>query len=656
MTWTILSKELRSLRIYALLVLGYVLLEFGYVCVTEFPDIQTFAAHEHMSGEKSEIIAFSVIFGSIIGAFVLGQEREQQTQSFLDGLPVSRWQVFMVKLLAACMIAVLWPISHMALHVGCGALSMTSVTKPIHWAYVGAVIASGSILVTMIVCIAMMLSFLRQWFALGAGLAVWGAIWLRMNAPEWARWFNTTELFVFELKDGKVVAWPWQTMVAHGGVAVVAMLIAGCAYAWRDGWWSRLLQRWGRWRFFARLKVLAPVGAVAVWIGVLMKIGEDEEKPRSHRQATKIAAGTANQQTPGDAASKDSDFDPFDSRDTKHYAFLFRESQAEKAGGLIRLADAVHDETAAFFSSPPRLPERIVVDLASEVVSHAAGQTNWTKVRMPLHPEFAIDELRRILRHETAHVYIEQLSDGAATTFFNEMRAFHEGAATAAEFAAGNKDSEKSRAEMELWAALAHSRGSISLDLLCNNKALSRERDGFLVYPLGYVFARALIRAGGADAPRRAMETLRDSPPAPGTSGVAVWRHITQRCGMAWERVLAIYMDELNTLAKREHATIARLPRVKAKVEIVGDQIVIHPLLDAMAVPARLRCRVEKDRGLMDEPVSLRMDAKGNFILPRADHAGMKLRYLIGWQTHQGMASAYEPWEEVPLQPPDNAQ
>lgn len=647
MTLTILSKELRSLRIYALLVFGYVLLEFGYVCVTEFPDLQSFAAADHMNGEKSEIIAFSVIFGSIIGAFALGQEREQKTQSFLDGLPVSRWQVFLVKLIAACLIAILWPIAHMALHVGCGALSMTSISEPINWAYTGAVIASGSILVTMIVCIAMMLSFLRQWFALGAGLAVWGVIWLRMNAPDWARWFNTTELFVFELKDGKVIAWPWQTMMAHAGVAVAATIIAGCAYAWRDGWWSRLLQRWGRWRFFAWLKVLAPVGAVVAWIGVMVQVSKDDDEPPSRRQTTQIAAGTASQPKPGEDAAKASDFDPFDSRETKHYAFLLRRSQADKASGLIRLADVVHDEAASFFGSPPAPPERIVVDLASAVVSHAAGQTNWTKVRMPLRPEFSSDELRRILRHETAHVYIEQLSDGGASSFFNEMRAFHEGAATAAEFATPSKDSEKTRAEMELWAALAHSRGTISLDLLCNNKALSHDRDGFLVYPLGYVFTRALIRAGGVDVPRRAMETLRDSPPAPGTSGADVWRHISQRCGVSWERVIAIYADELNTLVKREQATIARLPRVKAKVEVVGDQIVIHPQLDAMAVPARLRCRVEKDRGLIDEPVSLRMNASGDFVLPRAEHAGIKLRYLIGWQTHQGMASAYEPWEEV---------
>ena len=649
MMLSLLWKELLALRVYALLIIGYVALEFGYVCITEFPDMEPFVVRNHSEEGKSEIIAFAIIFGSIIGAFVLSQEREQQTQSFLDGLPVGRWRVFMVKFIAACMVGFLWPVSHMALQVGCGWLSMTSVTPPIHWHYTGAVIFSGALLMAMIVSLAMALSFLRQWFAMGVGLAVWGVLWLRMNAPEWMQWFDTIELFSFGIEKDKITAFPWQTMAAHSAVALTGCLVAGCAYAWRDGWWSRLVQRIGQWRFFSWLRVLAPLGAVAIWISVLFKVAQDEDGPHP-REATRSASGirpSPSSKKAGDV--KGSDFDPFDSKTTRHYEFLFRDSQREQALKLLNVAETIHNEAATFFASPPALPERIVVDLASSVISHAAGQTNWTKVRMPLRPEFSAAELHRILRHETAHVYIEQLSDGAASDHFNEMRAFHEGAATAAEFATTPKESEKSRTQMELWAALAHSRGTIPLDLLCNDKGLSRQRDGFLAYPLGYVFTRALIRAGGPDFPRRAMETLRDSPPAPGTSGDAVWRHITQRCGVSWEQVMANYQDELNALTKRERVTINSLPRLKAKVEVVGDTIVIHPLLDAMPVPAQMRCRVERDLGLVSEPISLRPNAKGDFILRRADHPGLKLRYMLGWQTHHGMASAYEPWEEVSL-------
>ncbi len=79
----------------------------------------------------------------------------------------------------------------------------------------------------------------------------------------------------------------------------------------------------------------------------------------------------------------------------------------------------MHEEARSFFGDPPAPPAKIVVDMASPVMSHAAGQANWTKIRAPL--ELAQDdvEFANVLRHETAHVYIEQLSGGHATDQFN---------------------------------------------------------------------------------------------------------------------------------------------------------------------------------------------------------------------------------------------
>jgi hypothetical protein len=145
------------------------------------------------------------------------------------------------------------------------------------------------------------------------------------------------------------------------------------------------------------------------------------------------------------------------------------------------------------------------------------------------------------------------------------------------------------------------------------------------------------------------METLRNSPPAPGAKGIEVWRHLTQRCGIAWERVLADYRDELEKLTKTHAKIIAKLPRVKAEVHIEGDSIVIHPLLELTVVPARLRCRIEVDRGLMSEPIGVPMDAKGDFRIPRSKHPGSRLRYMLGWHVGRELATADEPWEEATL-------
>ena len=116
----------------------------------------------------------------------------------------------------------------------------------------------------------------------------------------------------------------------------------------------------------------------------------------------------------------------FGRRETKRYEFLFRASELKSAAALIKAADGIHDSVAAFFGAPPP-PSRVVVDLASPVMPHALGQTNWTKIRMPLTALHDLDEQRRVLRHETAHVFIEQLGAGSLSSRFRYLRFFHEG-------------------------------------------------------------------------------------------------------------------------------------------------------------------------------------------------------------------------------------
>ncbi len=653
MSFALLIKELRSLRVFALMIVVFALLDVGYVCFTEFPDVHPLRPAAHQTSERSELIAFAVIFGAIIGASVLSQEREQQTQNFLDGLPVRRWHVFAMKAVAAFTVALLWPLMHLASHVALGWISSTSVTAPLSWSYVGAMLVASAVLVLLVVCAAMALSFLRQWFALGMGLAVWLVLWLRGKDWAWTRWMNTSELMSPGLKDERVISIPWRHLAAHGGLAFLMLLIAGCAYAWRDGWWSQTVQRICRWRWLQWLRVLAPIGAIVIWIALIARFGDSESHPE-RRDATRAAAGRpaatkdTREGTPK-VSKKGSGFDGFESLESMRYRFVHRASQTEAARGLLAGIDAVHDQAAAFFGSPPAPGDKIVVDLAAEVVSHAAAQTNWTKVRMPLNKSADPAMQRRILRHETAHVYIEQLSDGGASDHFNEMRCFHEGAATAAELSVRDKETDAARSDMELWAALAHSCGKVPLELLCDDGALGRQRDPFLVYPLGYVFTRALIRAGGDALPRRAMESLRDHPPPPGAKGAEVWRHLLQRCGVSWESVSAIYEDELAALAKREARVIARLPVIRSRVEQTGDTIIIHPLVDATPVPARLTCQMAADRGVVQEYVPLPMSPDGDFRLSRSEHPGAQLRFMLGWRLQGRSVSANEAWETATL-------
>ena len=156
---------------------------------------------------------------------------------------------------------------------------------------------------------------------------------------------------------------------------------------------------------------------------------------------------------------------------------------------LVGGMDTIYQQVADYFQKPSLPSGRIVLDMASSVDSHAVGVTNWTKIRVLMTKGEEQMDFMQVLRHETAHVFIEQISDGKAKVYFNALRAFHEGVATAVELAPDDEATGAARLKMERWAALANSRGKVPLALLCDDVALEQEFDDALVYPLGYVFA-----------------------------------------------------------------------------------------------------------------------------------------------------------------------
>jgi hypothetical protein len=255
-------------------------------------------------------------------------------------------------------------------------------------------------------------------------------------------------------------------------------------------------------------------------------------------------------------------------------------------------------------------------------------------------------DVLQVIRHETAHVFIEQLSDGRASDYFNEMRAFHEGVASAVEVSPDDDVSRAARFKLERWAALAHSRGEVPLALLCDDAKLTVTFDDSVVYPLGYVFAKALVEIGGPALPRRVLETLKTSSPPPTPDSSIFWQVLLQKCDTSWEAVLASYSGLLDDLKTREEAYVAGFPRLSAKVTVEGGDIVIR--LDPFsgeAAGARPVCRVI----LSMRGEFIPMSEDGSFRLKRSHLSGNVLSYVLGWVTEEMVYPVFEPRAEVLL-------
>jgi len=634
----LLVKEILGLRFCWILIVAVYGIEMLYVLGTEFPDMQRDGGFE-----VEDVYANAILFGILIGVTLLGQERDHQTLAFLDGLPISRTTVFFHKLLAALMVITIAELCFVSSAMFFELLSRNSLSKPLSVREMAAATVNRLILSTTIVGLAVLFSFARKWFPLLAGLALWGFIWIRVNVETLAPWLDTSALISPSLVGDRLV-WPWKAMVGHGAVALFGWIGSAIAFQWRDGVTTRLLDRVAAWRFSGVLTGLSRIVAVIVWIfAISQTIDQDrsQELPPEY-----FAAGSLVDPHEASGWSK-SDLDAFATLQSQHYELIFKESQRESAEALFYRVDEVHEQVREFFQHPPAPPARIVVDMASRVSAHASAQANWTKIRVPLVLSSSLSNFLQTLRHETAHVYIEQLSRGSASDYFDSMRLFHEGVATLVELTGEDEEILVERKRMERWVVGSDSRGRVPLETLCDDITLMETRDSFVVYPLGYVVALSMLDIGGPDLPRRMLKVLHNSRFPPGVKPSELWRIVLQKCDTSLDLLIATYESKLDTLAEREKLFLEGLPAIESTVAFEGDEVVIRAETKTSPSPfATLVCMVDFKRAMISEPETVRASTDSTFRFPRERVSGNRFRYILGWSTPESANIIFGLWQD----------
>ena len=622
----LLIKELRALRPFAFCIAGMLALMIVFLLATELPDVQPLDPAKWLHEGRAGSCAILLLFGLMIGAGVLINESEQGTLRFLDGLPVSRTRLFVAKVLAAFATIALVPILDLISEVSFGLISRTSLDGPFPWRFVFAILAMEVVAGAAIVSLALVVSFLRAWFALVVGLIFWGYLWARGNGVNRIALFDPHELLGVGLEGGRVLV-PWTHLTAHLGAIVVFLGIAWIGFQSLGDRAQFARDRLGRWRVLrvlgAGLRWLAPV----VWVAALVRMVGHPVDEEAKNAATPV----------GETA--------FARQETTRYEFLFRSVQRERAAPLIAAADEIHDAVSGFLGAAPP-PARIVVDLASPVMPHLAGVTNWTKIRLPIALSPDLADQRMILGHETAHVFIEQLSDGRLDGHFRFIRFLHEGLATHVEMQLFADESQ--RAQNRRSVAAAWARGAVPFELLSDDEKLRRTRDPNLAYPLGEVFARALIEAHGREAPAKLLRAFGRKNAPTGLAGLALWRDTMQAAGLSLDRVIADYESACAKIAEEEKAFLEKVPRVTATVAIEGGEIVIRPKFEGTA-PGELICMIDAEDPLIMETPDVPRRSDGTFALPRQRVLKPTLRYLLGWHTPETRLPVFEPWAEAAL-------
>ena len=276
-------KELRAARPFLALVLFFAALNWCFMLLAYYPDqypLSKLMSEESRSG--SQWLGFIVAWALAAGLLV--RERDEGTLAFLDGLPVSRGQIFACKLVVALGVLWLLPLTELLFNITFHALSRTSIETRFHWNILLTPALLDCAACVIYLSLGLAMSFLRRYALLVLGLLVWVYVLLK----EWEVPYVPL-LDILSLSDpvfaGQRWLVPWTKLGAQLALAVVCVGIAFVSFQLTGDAAQRLGTKVQRWRAGALLGGLATAALIALWLGLAGWFASKHElsaKPRVH--------------------------------------------------------------------------------------------------------------------------------------------------------------------------------------------------------------------------------------------------------------------------------------------------------------------------------------------------------------------------------------
>ncbi|CAM2066794.1 DUF308 domain-containing protein [Sulfidibacter corallicola] len=622
----LLLKEIKALQPFLVLVLLVYCTEAIFELLTDFPDQSPLLNHltfiQEGSWDTANLFAFFLSFS--LASSLLVREVDLRTIHFLDGLPTSRSQVFWAKFWAGFAVLFAGPLVETARCLVQQFFSRTSIDPGFHWNLAGTSLLLVGCQLYIFLSAGLLFSFLRRFGWILAALVFAAYVAIHRVYPAITVWnpCNLTQ----PLLEGHHWPIPWRMLALQLPVATILLGLA---------WWlfcggglvlanavQHLRDRSGG-RF---LLGCSGVLSVVAWVLLLMiTIADgDEENGISDQSAVFASWEVARFRT-------------------ERFTFSFPENLANTIKPNLVDADAAHDRVVSFLAAEPM--GVIPVDGSSPAGQHIAGLAFWKSIRISTGT--LLDRQRAIatLAHETTHVYANKLSDHVLSEEFESTRFFNEGLAEYVEqrFFSDWADEPNYR----LIAAVAHDRKEPDFDTLMNNGALVADFDGNLVYPLGFMFIKALIEQHGDEAPGRILAAMGRADAPSDLQGITLWRDTFQHAGYNFDETINAWYRALQEEAEGLVPELANLPRLYGSIREDGDWVGIDVTTDHDG-DYDIHCRVRQNaRTDPQEYAYPRADESGTFWVQRADYP--QLEFQLGVAPRGFDFPIHEKWTSVTL-------
>lgn len=623
----LLRKELRALRPFLWLMLVLAALDGAATLATEFPDQHTLAdVFDSLDATFAYLILFAFAFA--IGQTLIGRERAEETLEFLDALPVSRARVYWTKWIAGYVILTIHLFSGLAVHLPMAWWSLTSDdpgTYPEFWV---AMLAMDQVIIAIYLSIAMALAF---WGRFGLLVSLFYLIGVLIAKESGIPGMDRLDPLIYGQLNviGSTLIVPWNILWSQLGAAMVLALLGQLAFE-RLGRHPDEVPGWKR--AATPLFVIGLAVAAVAWLvaGVVTSLDD--------AAATDPGAG----QEPAYL-----DWETTRHR-TEHFVFIYPNNQARVAEDLAADADAIHQRVTTFLGAEAR--RELVVDLTSDSPRHA-GSAYWGRIRMNLNARGLEARLPAVLGHELCHIYIDQLSGNRVSENFDATRFFHEGLASLVEYRFFRPVEELQ--QIRRVAAAAHAREKVRFEDLISSGRLSEKYASEWVYPLGEVFAAAVVETWGEESPAALIRAF-GRPDAPrGLGAMTLWQDTFQAAGYDLETTIGAFFRLLDETVTGERVWLDSLPRLRGQLLQQPDEVGVRVVTETETLPPgrRVFVRFRAGAGVPESEYRVRRpDEKGVAWLPKEFFSGGAMDFQIVYQPEEElMMPVFEPWVSARL-------
>lgn len=595
---SLLSKELFALRPYlwATLVLGGVLLISDLLSETFLMGPAQALVHD-MDGwlVLSGTLTFALAHASVAPEVRLGHVH------FLDALPVTRRQIFAMKVAAGlCVVtAVLVVTGSLKLFAAWGTVQPHTGSAA---SLLGALFVHHAAGLIAFYGMGALLSWLGGlgWVLLLLGYTAVFVIAESSPALRPLSLFHGYGTVRFDQGRALVLMWPAQVWLTFG---VVATALSGLLFLGPGG---RLIEGGSRWQGKAQRALVLVISLLFGLFGLLAFVGlvgpaGDRLLQRAHR----VQRGGFE-------------------------VLVAQDSRTEAAPLVLRLPQIDEAVRRVMQQSDPL---NIAIEMTGGGRYHS-GQYTGGKIRMSPAKDGATT-----LAHELAHAYAHRAGGPTLNRNHDHLRFFNEGLAMwVADQAIGTSSTSDA---FRAWAGAIWQMGHHPFDALTEDRARGQQYDPFEAYPLGLVFVEALVDEAGPGAPIRLLDAIRALPS--GTlSGRTIWYRLAHACDLDLQSVLRHYEARLRAYAQRWPHDV----QVRYATPLLVDGDIV--LLTADSPGTKLRCRFRSRRQAL--PTDLQERSVGNGVCRVATYDASEgtISFQVG-QTLEGGWTVFGPWAEAPV-------